>query len=312
MQKPNEPIWFNDDKTVTPNNDTYQTIKKNKVESTQNYTEINIGGQSPHRIMLCTPCHSDVSMHYCQAVLKFQQECWQKKLQVSFTLLKSSLVTQGRNLCVAEMLNHEDKYTHLLFIDSDIDFQAKTIFKMLEADKDIIGCPYPMKMFSWDKSWRRLNEKEDAIQNQDDYLRSAYTFPVKLDNPNNVESKDGVIELTHAPTGCFLVKREVLEKMMKEYPELEIFQATIINGKEEKKPNMFNLFDTLHDTKTKRYYGEDFGFCQRWRDIGGKVYGYINDYITHVGEHSYTGRFFDDLWQGSRPLKSVDDTKKIK
>jgi hypothetical protein len=28
MQKPNEPIWFNDDKTVTPNNDTYQTIKK--------------------------------------------------------------------------------------------------------------------------------------------------------------------------------------------------------------------------------------------------------------------------------------------
>ena len=90
MQKPNEPIWFNDDKTVTPNNDTYQTIKKNKVESTQNYTEINIGGQSPHRIMLCTPCHSDVSMHYCQAVLKFQQECWQKKLQVSFTLLKSS------------------------------------------------------------------------------------------------------------------------------------------------------------------------------------------------------------------------------
>jgi hypothetical protein len=251
-------------------------------------------------------------MHYCQAVLKFQQECWQKKIQVSFTLLKSSLVTQGRNLCVAEMLNHEDKYTHLLFIDSDIDFQAKTIFKMLEADKDIIGCPYPMKMFSWDKSWRRLNEKEDAIQNQDDYLRSAYTFPVKLDNPNNVESKDGVIELTHAPTGCFLVKREVLEKMMKEYPELEIFQATIINGKEEKKPNMFNLFDTLHDTKTKRYYGEDFGFCQRWTDLGGKVYGYINDYITHVGEHSYTGRFFDDLWQGSRPLKSVDDTKKIK
>ena len=288
----NEPLWFDENDTTI--------------------TTINVGGNSPHKIMLCTPCHSDVSMHYCQAVLEFQQECWQKKISVSFTLLKSSLVTQGRNLCVAEMLNHEDKYTHLLFIDSDIDFQAKTIFKMLEADKDIIGCPYPMKMFSWDKSWRRLNEKKDAIKNQEDYVRSAYTYPVKLKDPNNVESKDGIIEMTHAPTGCFLVKREVLEKMMKEYPELEIFQPTIINGKEEKKPNMFNLFDTLHDLKTKRYFGEDFGFCQRWRDIGGKVYGYINDDITHVGEHSYTGRFYDDLWQGSRPLKSVDDTKKIK
>ena len=126
MPKPNEPIWFNQDKTVTPNGDTYQTIKTNKVEN--KVTEINIGEQSPYKIMVCTPCHSDVSMHYTQAVLKFQQACWFKKIQCSFTLLKSSLVTQGRNLCVAEMLNHEDNYTHLLFIDSDIDFNAETIF----------------------------------------------------------------------------------------------------------------------------------------------------------------------------------------
>ena len=37
----------------------------------------------------------------------------QKRIQVSFTLLKSSLVTQGRNLCVAEMLNHPDNYMRL-------------------------------------------------------------------------------------------------------------------------------------------------------------------------------------------------------
>jgi hypothetical protein len=142
----NEPIWFNQDtstKTIIPNKDTYQTIKTNKVQG--EVTEINIGSNSPYKIMVCTPCHSDVSMHYCQAVLKFQQECWQKKIQVSYTLLKSSLVTQGRNLCVAEMLNHEDKYTHLLFIDSDIDFNGSTIFKMLELDKDVISCPYPMR-----------------------------------------------------------------------------------------------------------------------------------------------------------------------
>ena len=54
--------------------------------------------------------------------------CWKEGIQCSFTLLKSSLVTQGRNLCVAEFLNHEDKYTHLLFIDSDIDFRSQAYF----------------------------------------------------------------------------------------------------------------------------------------------------------------------------------------
>ena len=128
MQNPNKPIWFNkpDDSEVT-------TIDLTNTTKNFNY-----------RIMVGTPCHSDTSMHYTQAVLKFQQACMQKGIQVSFTLLKSSLVTQGRNLCVAEMLTHSDNYTHLLFIDSDIDFEFSTIEKMLEADKDIIACPYPL------------------------------------------------------------------------------------------------------------------------------------------------------------------------
>ena len=310
MSKPNEPIWFNQDKTVSPNKDTYQTIKTNKVEN--KVTEINIGDKSPYRIMVGTPCHSDVSMHYCQAVLKFQQACWAKKIQVSFTLLKSSLVTQGRNLCVAEMLNHEDNYTHLLFIDSDIDFNSETIFKMLKFDKDIIGVPYPMKILNWDKIWRRVDLKENAVTNANDLAKAGFTFPVKVEDPNSIIVDRGLMELTHAPTGCMLIKREVLEKMIKEYPHLEIFQPTNINGREEKKRNMYNLFDTLHDPVTKRYFGEDFGFCQRWTDLGGKVHGYINDYITHVGEYSYCGRFRDDLEQATKPVKAVDESKKIK
>ena len=59
----NEPIWFN----KTPAKDT-------------EVTTINVGNYSPHKIMVCTPCHSDVSMHYCQAVLKFQQDCIQRKI----------------------------------------------------------------------------------------------------------------------------------------------------------------------------------------------------------------------------------------
>jgi hypothetical protein len=100
-----------------------------------------------------------------------------QNILVSFSLLKSSLVTQGRNLCVAEFLNHPDNYDYLLFIDSDIDFEAKTIFKMIEADKDIIACPYPMKMFDTEKMWRKL-KNTDTIKLRR-FIKSRIYFPIK-------------------------------------------------------------------------------------------------------------------------------------
>jgi hypothetical protein len=133
--KNNKPIWFNKTGAVT---------------------EINIGTQqSKYTIFVATPVHSEVSIHYTQALLKFQQDCLTKGILVSFTLYKSSLVTQGRNLCVAEFLNADKEYTHFLFIDSDIDFKSETIFKMLEKDKDIIAAPYPMKWLDWEKNTKK-------------------------------------------------------------------------------------------------------------------------------------------------------------
>ena len=293
----NKPIWFNED--------TYQTIKQENVEP--EVIEINLEQKPKAKIMVCTPCHSDVSMHYTQAVLKFQMECMKQNILVSFSLLKSSLVTQGRNLCVAEFINHEDNYDYLLFIDSDIDFKSKTIFKMIGADKDIIACPYPMKMIDVEKMWAKLNNT-DLIKTKDDLIRAGYNFPLKLDDKNNISMEHGIIEVSHAPTGCMLIKREVIEKMINHHPELKIYQPTIVNNEEVAKENFYNLFDTLHDVKTKRYFGEDFGFCQRWTDMGGKVHIYALDYITHVGEHQYCGRFFDLLDSPKR----VDVSEKIK
>ena len=300
----NEPIWFGENKKTNANVDTYQTEKLEKVDS--NVTEINIGSKPGYKIMVCTPCHSEVSMHYTQAVLKFQLECMKKNIMVSFSLLKSSLVTQGRNLCVAEFLNHDDKYDYLLFIDSDISFKPETIFKMIDADKDIIACPYPMKMFETDKMWKKIKET-DMVKSEKDLLSSGYMYPIKIGKNELIVDK-GVMEVTHAPTGCMLIKRNVIEKLIAKHPELEIYQPTVINGKETKKENFYNLFDTLHDPETKRYFGEDFGFCQRWTDIGGKVYVYVMDHISHIGDHEYCGRFYDML----TGLKRVDVDKKIK
>lgn len=277
----NEPIWFN------LNEDTREVRLK-----------------EPTKIFVAIPCHSEISIHTCQSLLVLQQECIKKGILVSFSLMKSSLVQQGRNLLVSEFMNDSMKYDYLLFIDSDIDFQASTIFKMIEKDKDLIACPYPMKTFDWDKAWRRLNK--EAIDQADHLSKSGFTFPIKVHNKNEITVNDGVAEVSHAPTGCMLIKRTVIEKMMAHYPELKIHQPTIVNGKEAFKENFYNLFECVHDTKTKEFFGEDFGFCKRWTEMGGKVHAYILDYITHVGEYQYCGRLWDEL----QYTKRIDEKAK--
>ena len=145
----------------------------------------------------------------------------------------------------------------------------------------------------WDKCLSRI--QEGAIKNVNDLKKSFNTYPMKVENNDNINVDNGVIEVTHSPTGCMMIKRTVFDKMIKAYPDKNIVQKTVINGEYVDRPNLWNFFDTIHDPRTKTYLGEDFSFCQLWKNIGGKCYAYINDTIVHIGEHQYEGRFADEL-----------------
>lgn len=255
--------------------------------------EIQASSSEQPIIFVATPVHSDCSIHYAQSLLQLQQECFKRKVMISFCLLKSSLVTQGRNLCVSNMFNEKVKYTHFFFVDSDIEFDPGTLFKLIEADKDIIAAPYPMKTIDWEKIRRRQDRHN--LTDPGILSRAGFMWPVKLENKDKIEVDKGIAEVTHVPTGCTLFKRQVFETMMKSFPNLKISQPTIINGKEVEREYFYNFFDTYHEPDTKRYYGEDFGFCKRWAEIGGKCHVLVDQFITHIGEYRYTGKMDEDL-----------------
>jgi len=266
-----EPIWFNQEPRTT-----------------NNEPKVN----PKIKLFVATPVHSECSIHYTQSLLELQKECWKKKIGIRFHLMKSSLVTQGRNMCVSAFL--ESDSTHLLFIDSDISFNAGAAERLVACDKDIISIPYPLKDMNWDKALKLFGE--GRLKTAKDIRNKAfYRYPMKVPDNNAIRIKDGIIEVTHSPTGFMLIKRKVFTKMIKKYPHLRIDQDQVINGKNERLPHMWNFFDTLFDQENHTYLGEDFAFCKRWKDIGGKCYAWIFDYITHVGEHQYTGRFADEL-----------------
>jgi len=281
------------------NEDTYQTLKEINIESNpfdKAITPLWKNDSSkeevkPYSIFVATPVHSECSIHYTQGLLELQKLAFEKKIKIKFVLMKSSLVTQGRNLCVSSFI--ESKFTHMLFIDSDIYFQPESIIKMIEKDKDVLSIPYPLKTIMWDKALDGI--KKNQIKTIRDLKKSFNTYPMRVKDDKNIQLDNGVIEVTHSPTGCMLIKKSVIDKMIKEYPEKSIVQKTVINGKYVDKPHMWNFFDTIHDPETKTYLGEDFSFCKLWKDIGGKCHAFIEDDIIHVGEHQYQGRFADEL-----------------
>jgi len=80
-------------------------------------------------------------------------------------------------------------------------------------------------------------------------------------------------------TGCIALKRSCIEKMLEAYKDLKYTDK----GKE-----YYALFDFILDSG--RYWGEDYVFCQRWRDIGGKITIHSEE-IGHIGSKTYTGKY---------------------
>ena len=247
-----------------------------------------MGYKQPFRIFVATPVHSDVSIHYFKACLEFQKECFVRKIPVMFQVMKSSLVTQGRQLCVAGFM--ESECTHLLFIDSDISFNFKMVERMINYNKEICLVPYPIKGQDTNKVRDRIlaGSKLDPL-----LLGNQYTMSVE--DPRNVKVDNGFIEVIRGPAGCMLIKREVIEKLIKEYPDYTINQHTLIDGKLVKRKFMYNFFDTYWNPDDKTYTGEDFWFCKLCRNIGIKIYALVDEYISHHGEYSYTGRLIDEF-----------------
>jgi hypothetical protein len=74
---------------------------------------------------------------------------------------------------------------------------------MIALDKEVIAIPYPMKTLNWDKIKRLSKESTSA----DELATLGFTYPIKVKDTNNITVQNNVMEVTHAPTGCMLIKR---------------------------------------------------------------------------------------------------------
>lgn len=221
------------------------------------------------KVLLATPAYGgQVTEGYFQSVLKLMRVCYEAGLQVDvLTIRNESLITRARNNIVATFMRGD--WTHLLFVDSDIEFEPEHVLSLLESGHGVSATPYAMKGLDW-----------EAVAAADSDHKAASSISVtNLVKGGRMEH--GFAEAIDAGTGFMCIKREVLEQMIKMYPELT-YQTDSV-GEEGTR---WALFDTM--LAHGRYLSEDYAFCRRWQQIGGEVWVDVNsEPLGHQGSYTY-------------------------
>lgn len=173
------------------------------------------------------------------------------------TVSNESLVTRARNTLIAKAMSNPSN-THFMFIDADISFTTLDVWKLMLADKDVIGGLYPKKSYPIEYVYNALDDQE-------------------------VDAK-GLVQVKQIGTGFMLIKRSTIERMFVEYRNLKYINDLQLSGNYQE--YFYSLFDTSIDEQ-QRYCSEDWTFCNRLRAIGGEIWAHTHVKLGHSGYHTF-------------------------
>lgn len=229
------------------------------------------------KIFIATPMYGgNCTLQYMNSMLRLQIELAKNKHTMSFSATQNeSLITRARNILVDAFLKTDSDY--LLFIDADHGFNPADVLKMIDCDLDILCAIPPKKEINW-KTVGKAMEKN--LENLDLYTGS---FVIGMKEKTLMNPREP-FEVMHGGTGMMLIKRSVLEKMKEDLPTYNSDNFINIESR-----MVTEFFKTEIEDGT--LLSEDYSFCKKWREMGGKVYAAPWVYITHVGPYEFSGSF---------------------
>jgi len=217
-------------------------------------------------VYIAMPCYDSVKVGTMLSIVQLIQQLAKSGVEVGINTVKSPLIHQARNYLTSLFLTTE--YTHMLFVDSDVEFKPEAVLRMLVANKDICTTPYRVKT-------------EDA---------KLKVYHIELEK--NAKLEAGLVELKSGPTGLMLIKKEVFKRIIKNNRELKIKNPVLPKpGKDHE--YYYNFFDFAF--KDGYSVGEDVSFCQLARDNGFRIYANTESETRHHGSYAWSGKFGDIL-----------------
>jgi hypothetical protein len=232
------------------------------------------------KLFISLPCYDAmVTMQTMMSVLHLTNLL--NKEQIEFTIDfigNESLIPRARNNSLGRFMN--SKFTHLLFIDADIEFPANAVMDLLQGNKDVACCAYAKKSYNWNRFMFSMNTEQNSKESFDS-RGLDFTFNAEYDDTGNPIIDGNYMKVKHAATGFMLIQRSILEKLYIKHTELAITTDDISSFGN----SIIGLF--CCSIKDKQYLSEDYSFCERVREIGGSVWINTNHNLNHIGKHVF-------------------------
>jgi hypothetical protein len=213
----------------------------------------------------------------------------------SYFLFNESLITRARNYCVDEFMRSD--CTHMLFIDSDIGFDPRDIVAMMalqsdESDYDVLAGPYPKKTISWEKIKLAVDKGiADTDPNVLEKFVGDYVFNPK--SGNGTIRIDEPVEVSEVGTGFMMTRRSAFEKFRDAYPQYHYKPDHVRTEHFDGTREIMQYFQAEIDPESKRYLSEDYWFCQKLTQAGGKIWYCPWMKLQHVGTYIFGGSLAD-------------------
>jgi len=225
-------------------------------------------------IFLSVPILGKPELKMIYSTYKSILSCPQHHVRLYFNE-NDSLISRVRNTHISTFLHDFPECDYFMSLDSDLEivnsYPSDNIFtRLIEHDIDFVGGLYAIK-------------KPGPVQ--------CASISIDSQVP---QFGTGLKEMRWMSTGCWCLKRCVVEKMVEAYPELEYDGDDNMQGKKVYgfyNPMIYDLQEgDFPSVKLpfKKYLSEDWSFCERWKKIGGKMYADTSIALRHVGKCDYS------------------------
>jgi hypothetical protein len=257
-------------------------------------------------LYILTPCYGGVCyVNYTMCLINTLFLCKQYNVEVVVEFCRNdSLVPRARNNLIAKAMTNK-AMTHIIFIDADITWDPWDVIKLLLADKPLVGGVYPLKHYHFEKltdnssltpvkKWIETKNKHSILQvHTDEAIIKHNLLKYNINHiGHSMTVEQNLSEVKHLATGFFMAQRKVFESMMKAFPSTK-YVDDVGFLKPHENEFAYALFDC--GVEEGHYFSEDWLFCHRWRNLGGKVFVDVSINLTHSGIEDYQGCFMSSV-----------------